>query len=277
MNDLVTPTIASRRTDRATGRNLGIRRLAPALILPMLAILVWEVGVLIARPAEWFLPAPHSIAQTLVSEHDRLWFHAQATILTAVVGLVLATLAGIGLAAAISASRAAERGIYPWIVISQTVPVLAVAPMMGIWFGYGVSQIAVVTVFCFFPIVVTGVDSFRRRDLDTVASARSLGASPARIWRDITLPSALPSLFSGLRMASVFAVTGAVVAEYIGADRGLGYLTELSSSQFRTVLTFAAVAWLAVLGVAAFAAISFVERLVLPWRFHPTRRKGAPR
>ena len=249
----------------------GLRRALPTALLPALGVLLWEAGVLLTRPAPWLLPAPHDIAATLISEHGRLWFHAQATIRTAVVGLALAALAGLALAAAISGSRAVERTVYPWIVASQTVPVLAVAPLMGIWVGYGAAQILVVTVFCFFPIVVTGVDSLRADQRERVMAARSLGAGSAEIWRRITFPAALPGLFSGLRLAAVFAVTGAVVAEYVGADRGLGFLTELATAQFETVLTFAAVVWLAGLGIAAFALISLAERLAMPWRSRPAR------
>lgn len=248
-------------------------RALPLALLPALGLGLWEAGVLIADPAPWLVPAPHDIAQTLATEHDRLWFHAQATIRTALLGLLLAGLAGLALAAAISASRVVEQTVYPWIIASQTVPVLAVAPLLGIWVGYGAAQLLVVTVFCFFPIVVTGVDSLRIERGDLTTAARSLGAGPFDIWRRITFPAALPALFSGLRLAAVFAVTGAVVAEYVGADRGLGFLTELATAQFETVLTFAAIVWLAALGIAAFALISFTERLAMPWRHRPTRRR----
>lgn len=274
MSSAATAT-ASPRTSAAMGRRAApaLRRALPMTVLPALALALWEIGVLLGRPAPWLLPAPHDIGHTLVVEHDRLWFHAQATIQTAVVGLALAAAAGLALAAAISASRVVEGTVYPWIIASQTVPVLAVAPLLGIWVGYGTAQLLVVTVFCFFPVVVTGVDSLRTERTDLTAAARSLGAGPWDVWRRIALPAALPSLFSGLRLAAVFAVTGAVVAEYVGADRGLGFLTELATAQFETVLTFAAVVWLAVLGIAAFGLISLVERLVMPWRFRPTRRR----
>lgn len=256
-------------------RSSLLRRLAPLAILPALGLVVWEAAVAVMQPAVWLLPAPHDIAGTLATEHDRLWFHAQATLQTAIIGLALAAVAGLALAAAISASRVVERTVYPWIIASQTVPVLAVAPLLGIWVGYGAAQLLVVTIFCFFPIVVTGVDSLRAGRPELTAAARSLGAGPLEIWRRVTFPAALPALFSGLRLAAVFAVTGAVVAEYVGADRGLGFLTEFATAQFETVLTFAAVVWLAVLGVAAFGLISFTERLAMPWRHRSTRRRRA--
>ena len=151
---------------------------------------------------------------------------------------------------------------------------LAVAPLLGIWVGYGAAQLLVVTVFCFFPIVVTGVDSLRIGGPETRPPRRGRsGPDRSTSGGRVTFPAALPALFSGLRLAAVFAVTGAVVAEYVGADRGLGFLTELATAQFETVLTFAAIVWLAALGIAAFALISFTERLAMPWRHRPTRRR----
>jgi ABC-type nitrate/sulfonate/bicarbonate transport system permease component len=257
----------------ATSRSFeALRRWAPALLLPALGLLVWEIGVAIAQPAEWLLPAPSVIAETMWQERDRLWFHAQATIAESLLGLLLAVVAGLALSIAITASRNVDRAVYPWIVASQTVPVLAVAPLLGVWVGYGTAQILVAAIFCFFPVVVIGVDTFRATDATLVNTARTMGASRTWVWRHITLPGAMPALLSGLKLAAVFAVTGAVVAEYVGADRGLGYLSEVATGQFQTVLTFAAVVWLAAIGLAYFALISLAERLLVPYRYRATKR-----
>jgi ABC-type nitrate/sulfonate/bicarbonate transport system permease component len=269
------PTRARPRGVRSVAVGAGAR--LPLLVLPLVGLVAWQVGVWLAAPPEWLLPSPIDIAEVLWSDRSRLWFHARATIAESLAGLTLAVVAGLALAVAISVSRAFELAVYPWVIASQTVPILAVAPLLGVWVGYGTAQILVAAVFCFFPVVVTGVDAFRVADPDLVRAARTMGADPRWIWRHITFPGALPALLSGLKMAAVFAVTGAVVAEYIGADRGLGYLSELSTGQFQTVVTFAAVAWLAVIGIAYFAAISALERLLLPHRHHPVRpRRLAP-
>ena len=162
--------------------------------------------------------------------------------------------------------------MYPWLVASQAIPILAVAPLVAIWLDYGTAQVMVAFVIAFFPVVVTGVDGLR--GVDPALGARRphprarAGAGPSGASR---CPPPCPSLFSGLRMAAVFAVTGAVVAEYVGADRGLGYLSEFSTAEFRTARSFAAIALLAVIGMAFFALVGLAERLALPHRHHPSR------
>jgi ABC-type nitrate/sulfonate/bicarbonate transport system permease component len=207
----------------------------------------------------------------LWSDRERLWFHAQATIMESAVGFALAAGIGVILAIAIVHSSAVERSLYPWLVASQAIPILAVAPLVAVWLDYGTAQVMVAFVIAFFPVVVTGVDGLRNVDPALGRAMRTLGASRPWTFRHVTFPAAMPSLFSGLRMSAVFAVTGAVVAEYVGSDRGLGYLSEFSTAEFRTARSFAAIALLAVIGMAFFGAVGLVERLVLPHRRHPVR------
>jgi len=164
-----------------------------------------------------------------------------------------------------------DRALYPWLVASQAIPVLAVAPLVAVWLDYGPAQVMVAFVIAFFPVVVTGVDGLRGADPAYALTLRTLGAGPGWTFLRVTLPGALPSLFSGLKMAAVFAVTGAVVAEYVGADRGLGYLSEFSTAEFQTVRSFAAIAWLAAIGVAFFGLVALAERLALPHRHRSVR------
>lgn len=243
----------------------------PLLLLPFAGLVAWQVVVWIAAPRAWLLPAPADVAEVLWSDRGRLWFHAQATMAEAALGFALAAVVGTALAVAIVASPVAERTLYPWLVASQAIPILAVAPLVAIWLNYGTAQVIVAFVIAFFPVVVTGVDGLRGVDPALARAARTLGAGRAWTFRHVTFPAALPSLFSGLRMAAVFAVTGAVVAEYVGADRGLGYLSEFSTAGFRTDVSFAAIALLAAIGMAFFGVVSLAERLVLPHRRHATR------
>jgi putative hydroxymethylpyrimidine transport system permease protein len=269
------PWPAAARRPRLRGGS-GLARRLPLLVLPLVGLALWQGAAWLFDPRPWLLPSPLDIARTLVNERSRLWFHAVATIEETLLGLGAALAAGLLLAALIAASRAAERTIYPWVVASQTVPILAVAPLLGIWLDYGTAQVLVAALFSFFPVVVNGVAGLRAADPELGRALRTLGASRFEVWRRATLPAALPSLFAGARMAAVFAVTGAVVGEYVGADRGLGYLSEIATAQFQTVLTFACVAWLAAIGVALFAAVALIERIALPYRHHdvlPRRRR----
>jgi ABC-type nitrate/sulfonate/bicarbonate transport system permease component len=257
----------------------GLRRWArrlPLLLLPLAGLLVWQAVVWLAAPREWLLPSPGTVAEVLWTERERLWYHARATIRATLVGLGVALVAGLALAALIAASRAADRAVYPWVVASQAVPILALAPVMAVWLDYGTTQVAVAALMCVFPVVVTGVDGLRAADPRLVRTARALGASRGWTWWHVTLPAAMPPLLTGLRMAVVFAVSGAVVAEYVGADRGLGYLTQIATAQFETAVAFAAIALLGLLGVVLFLAVALLERLLLPHRHRPTRPPWRP-
>jgi ABC-type nitrate/sulfonate/bicarbonate transport system permease component len=261
---------AIRAPSRPARRAGGLRRL-PLLVLPLAALLAWQAAIWIANPRGWLLPSPADVGRVLWDDRGRLWFHARQTLLESVVGFGLSAVVGGMLAVAVAASRAVERAVYPWLVASQAIPILAVAPLVAIWLDYGSAQIMVAFVISFFPVVVTGVDGLRAVDPALARAARTLGAGRAWTFGHVTLPAALPAFFSGLRMAAVFSVTGAVVAEYVGADRGLGYLSQISTGQFETAESFAAIALLAVIGVALFGAVGLVERLVLPHRRHAVR------
>lgn len=267
-------TAVARRRARAWrrgARGRGLARRAPLALLPLAGLLAWWMAVRVAAPRPWLLPSPGAVGAVLRDDRGRLWFHAQATIAGTLVGFALAVLSGTLLAAAISASRVVEGLAYPWIVAGQAIPILSLAPVMTVWLDYRTTQVVIATVVCVFPVVVTGVDGLRSVDPRLTRTVRTLGASRAWAWWHVSVPSALPSLFSGLRMAAVFAVSGAVVAEYVGSERGLGYLTQISTAQFETATALAAIAWLALIGVALFAAVAVVERLALPHRHRATR------
>ncbi len=246
-------------------------RLAALVCLPLLGIAAWQLTVWLAEPEAWLLPSPAAVAEVLWDDRGRLWYHARATIGAAAIGFAIAAMAGMVLAVAVISSRALELTIYPWLVASQAIPILAVAPLFAVWFDYGVAQVMVAFVIAFFPVVVTGADGLRALDPDLGRAMRTLGATRVWVFRHVALPGALPALFSGLKLAAVFSVTGAVVAEYVGADRGLGYLAEFTTAQFRTAESFAAILLLGVIGVAFFAAVALAERLAMPHRHHAVR------
>ncbi|MGD9694695.1 MAG: ABC transporter permease [Thermoleophilia bacterium] len=265
------PAAAVEGAPRPARRPPAALRRLPLLLLPAAGLLAWQLAIWLAAPRQWLLPSPGDVGSVLWDERSRLWFHAQATLVEAAAGFALAAGVGALLAVAIVSSGLVERTLYPWLVASQAIPILAVAPLVAIWLDYGVAQVMVAFVIAFFPVVVTGVDGLRGVDPALGRAARTLGAGRAWVFARITVPAALPSLFSGLKMAAVFSVTGAVVAEYVGADRGLGYLSEFSTAEFETARSFAAIALLAVIGVAFFAVVALAERLALPHRRHPAQ------
>jgi len=160
-----------------------------------------------------------------------------------------------------------ERTVYPLLIASQTIPMVVLAPLFLIWFGYGLlPKVLITALVAYFPLAVNTVDGLRSGDRETLSMLRSMGAGRwQRFWL-AKVPAALPSVFSGARIAVAFCVIGAVFGELVGAKEGLGYLMERAASQFETARVFAAIFILAFLGVGLFAAVALLERLLLPWR-----------
>ncbi len=250
-----------------------LRRLLPVLILPLLAIAAWQVAIWVAAPREWMLPSPAAVAEAGWDARERLWFHAQWTLLISVIALLITAAAGAALAYVIARSRMSRLAIYPWVIVSQVIPLVALAPLLVLWLPSFAAILVLAVLMSIFPVIVAGVDGLGGTHRDLIRAARGLGASDGWAWRHVRVPAALPRLFTGLRMAAVFVVSGAVVGELVASDRGLGALTRLSAGQFETPLTFAAVVLLALIGLGLFGVVALAERLALPW----TRRSTRPR
>lgn len=242
------------------------RWLWPLLILVVL-LTIWEIAVRVAHTPRWMLPPPSAIFESFRTDHALLLYHTRVTLVEVVLGFGLALGAGIVVGIAIDSSRVLERAIYPLIIASQTVPMVALAPLLLIWFGYGLTpKIIVTALVCFFPIAVNTVDGLRVADRETLAMLSSMGASGWQRFRMVKIPAALPSLFTGARIAIAFSVIGAVFGELVGASAGLGYLMERSAAQFQTSRVFAAIVILSLMGVGLFSIVTLLERLFLPWR-----------
>ena len=245
--------------------------LLPALVIALL-IAGWEIGVRIDGTPRWFLPKPSNVGRELVESRALLWRHTWTTLQEMLIGLALAFVLGIALAVAIVGSQVVERAIYPLVIASQAVPIIALAPILLVWFGYGLTpKVIVVVLTCFFPIVVATVGGLRAVDPDAVALLRSMGASRWQLMRIVRIPSALPALLAGTRIAAAWSVIGAIVGEWVGASSGLGYLMTRSASQFQTPRLYAAVVIAAVLGIGLFTLVSLVERFALPWQSRDRR------
>jgi len=247
-----------------------LRWLWPALLLAAL-LLVWEAAVRINDTPAWMLPPPSSIAWSFRSDWRMLLDHTRVTLVEVVLGFGLALVAGIACGVAIDSSAILRRAIYPLIIASQTIPMVALAPLMLIWFGYGLlPKILITALIGFFPIAVNTVDGLRSGDREMLALLRSMGSSAGQRFRLVRVPAALPLIFSGARIAITFCVIGAVFAELVGASEGLGYLMERSAAQFQTSRVFACIGILALMGIGLFSLIALIERLALPWRRYLT-------
>lgn len=255
--------------ERLSGRERAERVLGwllPLLVL-VLAVVAWDLYVRIDNTPRWFLPRPGEVGRELIDSRALLWGHTQTTLKEMLLGLALAFVTGVALAVVIASSRLAERALYPIVVASQAVPIIALAPVLIVWFGYGLTpKVIVVVLTCFFPITVAMVDGLRAADREVLDLLRSLGASRWQMLRIVRIPASLPALFSGLRIAAAWSVIGAIVGEWVGASSGLGYLMTRSASQFQTPRLFAAIVIAALLGIALFTLVAMLERIFLPWR-----------
>ena len=241
-----------------------LREWAPAVLLAAGAIAAWEVLVHAFEVQRWLLPAPSVIAHELYMSRGLLLDHAATTFTEVILGFGLSATAGIVLAAAIAYSRLLERSIYPFIIASQTIPYIAIAPLLLVWVGPEItSKVIVVALISFFPIVVNLVDGLRSTDRDMVNVLRTLGASPLQLFLKLHVHAAVPYLTSGLKVAAVVSVIGAVVGEWVGAQGGLGWLMKISGPQFQTPRVFASIVVLSAMAILLFALITGIEKWLL--------------
>ena len=238
----------------------------PALLIAALLV-VWQVIVALRHVPAWLLPPPTTIARALIDDRALLFTNARATLAEVLLGFVVALVVGVLLGIAIASVPVVARAVYPLVITSQVIPIPAIAPLMLIWFGYGIMPKVVVTALIgFFPIVVNTVDGIRSTDPDTLDLLRTLRAGAWARLRYAQLPNALPSIFSGSRIAMTACITGAVFAELTGSSRGLGYLLHRAGGQFLTARVFAIIVVLSLMGVILFALLALLERILLPWR-----------
>jgi len=247
-------------------RRLALRVGAP-LAFAVIVVGAWQLYVALSAISESVLPSPLEVARALVRDRGVLAPSAWTTLSEVLLGYGVAIVVGVVLAVAVISSRLVEHALYPWLVISQLVPVPAIAALVVVWSGFGLgSKVLVVALVSFFPIAVNTIDGLRSSDRELIDLLRTLGANRRQQLRLARAPAALPYLFSGLRVAAVLSVIGAVFAEWVASyQTGLGYLILELGNETATAEEFAAVVLLAVIGIALFALVSLIERLALPW------------
>ena len=232
---------------------------APGLAL--IVIIVWQLAVPALGLSEFVLPTPSQIIARMAKDYALLLKHASVTLLEVLGGFAIAVSAGIPTALLIFYSRIFERAVYPLLIAEQAIPKVALAPLVVLYLGYGwAPKIFLAFLIGYFPIVVSTVVGLQSLDPAMVSLVRSMGATRWQTFIKIRLPAALPNLFGGLKLAIALAVIGAVIGEYVAAEKGLGYLQLQANSQFDTTLNFATVVAIAMLGVLLFAMVRLAER-----------------
>ncbi len=238
------------------------------LLFLILLIALWQYLSSRTVIAFWVLPSPASVIGVFREYPALLWSHIRPTLVESVSGLLLATLLGILTAMAMHSSRIIRQIFYPYLVVSQTVPIIAVAPLIVLWFGYGISaKIFVVVLICFFPIALGLFDGLKQVSQEQVRLLRSMGAGKWKIYRYLKIPASLPSFFTGLKLAATYSVMGAVIGEWLGGNAGLGIYLTRSTKSFRTEQVFAAIFLIILLSLLLFGIVALLDRILLAWHY----------
>jgi putative hydroxymethylpyrimidine transport system permease protein len=242
---------------------------------PLLVVLVllgiWELYVDLGGADPLILPAPHAIAQSLFDDRGLLWSNFLVTAQEVLLGILVAAVAALVLATAMHFFITVRRSIYPLLIASQTIPIPMLAPVLVLWLGFGIlPKLVVIALVSFFSIVVTTLAGFAAVDPELLKLMRTFDASRRRVFWSIELPTALPGVFTGAKIAVIVAVIGAVFAEQSGTSSGgLGYLFEQSIPQLLTARAYAAVVVLSAFAILLFAVLTLAERLTTPWAHQP--------
>lgn len=229
---------------------------------------LWQAAVSLFQIPALILPAPASVWSALLQFRQLIWQGTLVTLNETLLGFLLAVAIGIPLAILLSEVQVLRQTLYPLLVVAQSVPKPAIAPLVLVWLGFGLlPKLAVAFLVAFFPIVIDTATGLQAVDPDLLDLMRSLKAGRLRTLRTVKLPSALPNIFAGLKVSVTLALIGAVIAEFVGSTAGLGYLVLNSTSQSEIALTFAALVMLGVVGIVLFEALQALETLLLPWAF----------
>lgn len=266
--------IDRKKTTKTISLLRAINRYRSLLILVslLIALLIWQVLVLIFKFPAFILPAPKVVFlrfwQALVD--GTLLRNAAYTLLEVFLGLIAGALLATFLGYLLANSRLAERLLSPFLVASQAIPIVAIAPLLVIWFGPGIfSKILICALIVFFPVLVNTIVGLRAVSENLVDVMKSMRATPLQILRYLEIPAALPVFLGGLRIGATLSVIGAVVGEFVGADRGLGFLINVARGQYDTALVFSAVFTLVILALSLYGLVILLEALFLKWQKKP--------
>jgi NitT/TauT family transport system permease protein len=232
----------------------------------VIILVVWQIYTSWSGISRIVLPSPVDIGLVSFQRYDLLLKETWPTLIETILGFGLALLIGIPLAVCVANSRLLNLAIYPILVATQSVPKVAIAPIVLVWFGLGMeSKLALAFLVAFFPVVVDTATGLQATPPGLLELARSLRASPLQVFMKVQIPAALPFMFAGAKVAITLAVIGAVIGEFVGSVNGLGNLLLSANSQLEGPLAWAALVWLSVLGIVLFAAVVLAERLLMPW------------
>ena len=263
------PSTAASQTPPAAAATRGRRildRYGPPALVVVLTIAVWELIIRVFDVPTYIWSPPSLIAQTMQEELPDLLSHSVVTLKETLVGFLLAVVLGLAFGLLLHFSALAKRALYPLLIASQSIPTVVLAPVFVLVLGFGIwPKVAVVALFCFFPIVVSTIDGLAGVDREYIRMMLTLDATRIGIFRRVEFPAALPQIFTGIRVAATYAAIGAVFGEWAGSEAGLGWQMLQAKGRLDTALVFADIVFITVMALGLFAIVSLVERLTIPW------------
>ncbi len=237
----------------------------PSLIFALAVVALWETGVDLFRVPDILLPAPSKVIAGMITSWPLYLRHTWPTLSEILFGYGIALILGTLCGMVIAFSRLLGNAIYPALVATQIMPKVAFAPLLVVWFGFGLTpKLILIALIAFFPIVINTVVALNMTMQELIYLFRSMGAGPIQTFFKLRLPAALPVYFAGLKIAATFSVVGVVVAEFYSSDRGLGYLLLIEVSNGDTTRAFGSIAYLTILGLIVFGVVALLERLLVP-------------
>lgn len=251
-----------------------LKRNMPSAAAVLALLLSWQLLCMTGLVPPYMLPSPIQVLQAFLSELPLLWDNSLITLQEAFVGLLMGVSVGFLAAVLMDAFDILYRAFYPLLIITQTIPSVAVAPLLVLWFGYEMApKIILIVISTFFPVTVGLLDGFRSADKDTIGLMRSMGANRRQVFHYVKFPSALPQLFSGLRIAAAYSVVGAVISEWLGGFGGLGvYMTRVKKA-FAFDKMFAVIFLISAISLALMALVAFAEKKCMPYRYLDSKKQ----
>lgn len=262
---IATPPAAGGSKALRVARRIGWNLLPPLTFIAIVGL--WWAAVEVFRIPAYLLPGPGSVFSRLASDASLLWTHSQTTLTEILLGFGLTVVTAIPLGLLIALSPLAKQVVYPPIMLMQLVPKIAVAPLFLVWLGFGIeSKVLLTVLMTFFPLLLASISGFQILDDRLLYLTRSMGASSWQTFRFLRFPAALPVIFSGIKTSATIAATAAIVAEFVGANKGLGYVLLRGTSTMDIELVFAVLVVLTVIGIAINYFVEFCEWLMTPWQ-----------
>lgn len=244
-----------------------IKNIAYPVIFFLILLIIWEIVSRTQILPQFILPSPVNIIISLFTDFNTMYMHILVTVYETAVGFVIAVILAIIIAIIMDALSPVRKTILPLIIISQTIPIIILAPLFIIWFGYGyLPKIIIVILICFFPIAISLLQNLMGADREHIDLLRSMGAKKSQIYKYVKIPSSLPGFFSGLKIAATYSIMGATIAEWVGGKTGLGVYMIRAKHSFATDKVFASIIIVIILSILLIKLIEFIERKVMPWK-----------